>query len=56
MKLRVGVIGLGDAWDTRHKPALRTLSDRFEVRAICSEVSRRAEQAAREVPADPQQR
>ncbi len=48
MKLRVGVIGLGDAWETRHKPALRTLSDRFEVRAICSEISRRAEQAARE--------
>jgi predicted dehydrogenase len=48
MKLRVGLIGLGDAWDTRHRPALRTLGDRFEVRAVCAEVAMRAEQAARE--------
>lgn len=48
MKLRVGVIGLGEAWGTRHRPALRTLSDRFEVRVICAEVSHLAEQAARE--------
>ncbi len=52
MKLRVGVIGLGDAWETRHKPALRALSDRFEVRAICAEVAVKAEQAAREFNAE----
>ncbi len=46
MKLRVGLIGLGQAWESRHLPALRTLSDRFEVRAVCAEVSHRAQQAA----------
>lgn len=51
MKLRVGVIGLGEAWESRHRPALRALSDRFEVRAVCEEVSLRAEQAARQFDA-----
>jgi predicted dehydrogenase len=48
MKLRVGLIGLGEAWETRHRPALRALQDRFEVRAVCDQVAHRAEQAARE--------
>jgi predicted dehydrogenase len=52
MKLRVGLIGLGDAWETRHRSALRSLADRFEVRAICAEVARRAEQVAAEFDAD----
>ena len=51
MKLRVGVIGLGDDWENRHRPALRTLADRFELHAICEEVSLRAEQAADEFDA-----
>jgi predicted dehydrogenase len=51
MRLRVGVIELGDAWDTRHRTALRSLSDRFEVRAICDQVPHRAEQAAIEFKA-----
>lgn len=46
MKLRVGLIGLGDAWHERHAPALRALSDRFEIRAICDQVCHRAQQAA----------
>ena len=53
MKLRVGVVGLGDAWESRHRPALRSLADRYEVRAVCSEVSHLAEQAAREFDAEP---
>ena len=48
MKLRAGIIGLGEAWDSRHRPALRALSDRFEVKAVCSEVSHLSHQAARE--------
>lgn len=48
MKLRVGLVGLGDGWESRHKPALRTLSDKYEVRAVCAEVSVKAEKAARE--------
>ncbi|MEM8947367.1 MAG: Gfo/Idh/MocA family oxidoreductase [Planctomycetota bacterium] len=48
MKLRIGVIGVGAAWETRHLPALRALSDRFEVVAFCDSVKHRAEQAARQ--------
>jgi predicted dehydrogenase len=51
MRLRIGVIGLGDAWQQRHAPALRALADRFEVRAICEQVGHRAEQAAAEFDA-----
>ena len=38
MKLRIGLIGVGTHWETRHLPALRALSDRFEVRAVCDPV------------------
>jgi predicted dehydrogenase len=48
MKLRVGLVGLGDTWERRHCPALRALADRFEVRAVCEPVSRKAELAAAE--------
>ncbi len=51
MRLRVGLIGLGDAWETRHRPALRALSDRFEVRAVCAQVAQRAELVSREFEA-----
>ena len=51
MRLRVGVVGLGDGWEHRHRPALRALTDRFEVRAFCADVALRAEQAAQEFQA-----
>jgi len=51
MKLRVGIVGLGEAWESRHRPALRALSDRFEVRAVCCEVAHLAQQAARDFAA-----
>lgn len=51
MKLRIGVIGLGRAWETRHAPALRALADRFEVRAFCDAVAHRAEEVAERWPA-----
>lgn len=53
MKLRVGLIGLGNAWENRHRPALRAMSDRFEVRAVCEEVALRARTVATEFGADP---
>lgn len=53
MKLRVGLIGIGQDWDNRHRQALRALSDRFEVRAVCDEVAHRAEHVAREFQATP---
>ena len=52
MKLRVGVVGLGDGWEHRHRPALWALADRFEVRAVCDQVGHRACQAAREFGAE----
>lgn len=48
MKLRVGLVGLGDNWHQRHAPALRMLSDRFELRAVCDQVGHRAQQVANE--------
>lgn len=48
MKLRVGLVGLGDAWESRYRPALRALSDRFDVRAVCADVAARAEHVASE--------
>ena len=51
MKLRVGVVGLGKAWETRHAPALKALADRFEVRAFCDPVAHRAAEVAQRWPA-----
>jgi predicted dehydrogenase len=48
MKLRIGLVGLGSTWDVRHRPALRAMSDRFEVRAVCEPVAHRAEIVARD--------
>lgn len=53
MKLRVGLIGLGENWLTRHRPALLAMSDRFEVKAICCEIARKADQVARDFNAMP---
>jgi len=53
MRLRVGLVGLGDAWEPRHRPALRALADRFEVRAVCEQVHHRAELAAADFHAEP---
>lgn len=48
MKIRVGVVGLGDAWEHRHRAALRALGDRFEVRTVCEQVGHLAATAAAE--------
>ena len=53
MKLRVGIVGLGSQWESRHLPALRALADRFEVRGICEQVSHLAKRAAAELGAVP---
>ncbi len=51
MKQRIGVVGVGPAWESRHLPALRALSDRFEVRAVCDPVHHRAQQVAQQFDA-----
>lgn len=53
VKLRVGLIGLGDQWQTMHRPALRMLNERFDVRAIYCTVAKLAENAVQEFQADP---
>jgi predicted dehydrogenase len=47
MKLRLGVVGLGSAWQSRYVPALRALNERFEVRAVFEPVFHLGQQAAR---------
>jgi predicted dehydrogenase len=42
LPLGVGVIGLGRLWETRHKPSLMRLQDRFRVTAVYDQVARRA--------------
>jgi predicted dehydrogenase len=49
VRLRVGVIGLGRLWETRHKPSLMRLSDRFRVTAVYDQVFRRAEIEAQQL-------
>ncbi len=52
MRLGVAIVGLGDRWESQHLPAIRSLTDRFEVRAICEQVSHRASRAASELHAE----
>lgn len=47
MRLRIGLVGIGSAWESRHLPALRALEDRFEVVAVCDPVQHRAQQVAK---------
>ena len=53
MRLRIGLIGLGELWQTRYRPALRMLDDRFDVRAVYCTISKLAESTAAEFQADP---
>jgi len=48
VKLRVGLVGLGGAWEKRYRPALSAMADRFEVRAVCESVGHRAALVAAE--------
>ena len=43
---RIGVVGVGTSWESRHLPALRALPDRFELCAVCDPVRHLAEQVA----------
>lgn len=48
-RLRIGVIGLGRLWETRHKPALAKRADRFQVTAVYDQVAGRAAIEANQV-------
>ncbi len=49
VRIRVGVVGLGRLWETRHKPSLARLSDRFRITAVFDQVARRAELEANQL-------
>lgn len=51
MKLNIGLIGIGDQWETRHRPALKSLSDRFTVKAVCSDIAIKAQRVAQDFDA-----
>ncbi len=34
-KIKLGIIGTGMAWERLHYPALKQLSDKYEITAIC---------------------
>jgi predicted dehydrogenase len=52
VRIRTGVVGLGDSWERRHKPALLRMSDKFEIRAVFDEVSYRGRTQATELECD----
>ena len=49
VRLRVGVVGLGRLWESRHKPTLLRLRDLFHVTAVYDQVHRRAEVEAAQI-------
>jgi predicted dehydrogenase len=48
MKLRIGLLGLSNDWQTRYLPAIRTLQDRYELAGVYCPISAFAETVARE--------
>jgi predicted dehydrogenase len=54
-RLRIGVVGLGRLWEARHRPALLTRRDRFEVVTLYDQVFQRAEREARKFDIVPAQ-
>lgn len=48
--VRIGIIGLGRAWEESYEPAIRRLDRRVQVAAVYDHVHRRAEQFCRRCP------
>lgn len=53
MKLNVGLIGIGDQWESLYRPALKSLSDRFCVKGVCSDIAIKATRVAQDFNAIP---
>ncbi len=49
--VNLGLIGLGPWWETRYRPALTKLDQRWKVTVVCDDVLARADQAARDLSA-----
>ncbi|HAG12111.1 MAG TPA: oxidoreductase [Desulfotomaculum sp.] len=52
LKLRVGIIGAGMAFERLHYPAYQELPDRYEIKAICDEDKRKADYWAKKLILD----
>lgn len=48
-KLKMGVIGIGFAWDRLHYPAIKELSDQYEIVAVCNKTPDKAQQFAKSI-------
>lgn len=48
-KIRLGVIGTGMAWERLHYPAIRELSDKYEIAALCNRTRKDAEDFAHKI-------
>lgn len=51
-KIRLGVIGTGMAWENLHYPALKELSDKYEIVALANETRAKAVEYARNMNLD----
>lgn len=49
MKLRLGVIGTGMAWERLHFPAIKELSDKYEIVAVCNKTIEKAQNFAQSI-------
>ncbi|MCL2837805.1 MAG: Gfo/Idh/MocA family oxidoreductase [Oscillospiraceae bacterium] len=52
-KLKLAVIGTGFAWDRLHYPALRELSDKYEITAVCNKTIDKAQSFAQGINLPP---
>jgi predicted dehydrogenase len=48
-KLRLGVIGIGYAWDRLHYPALQKLTEQYEIVAVCNKTISKAQGFAQSI-------
>ena len=51
-KIRLGVIGTGMAWERLHYPALKELTDRYEIVALANRTKKDAEEFAQKIQLD----
>jgi predicted dehydrogenase len=49
--INLGIVGIGNQWETRYKPALKKLSNRLAIKAIYAPVANRAKQVSQEFDA-----
>ena len=52
-RIRLGVIGTGMAWERLHWPALKKLSDKYEITAVCNKTLEKAQTFANSISLTP---